>query len=630
MKTNNLDYEKDLVDSVIKDFKTRQVERKNYENNWILDINFYIGNQYCSIDDYGQINDFAKQYFWQEHEVFNHIAPLVDVRLSKLNRVRPTMTVVPFSDSEKDIYKADVSRKILEVVSKKKDLSSLIAKATMWSELTGTVFYKVIWDSKSGNVIGNVDGQSVHTGDVNISVISPFEIFPDSNTYEDISSCKSIIHARSYHVDEVFEKWNVKLDGSDIDVFTLENISSLGGLGYTASAKKTAITTKSNQVLVIEKYVAPSKEYPNGRLIIVAGDKLVYDDELPFVNTITGEREFPFVRQICLATPNSFWGTSIIDRCIPIQRAYNAVKNRKHEYINRMSMGVLTVEDGSIDTDNLEEEGMSPGKVLIYRQGSNPPKMLGVDSVPLDFSREETLLENEMLSVSGVSDLLKSVSNYSNLSGVALELLVEQDETRLVVSADEIRKSIKEISQFVLALYKNYGIAQQTAKLFDGDGKVQMFYWNSSQISYDDIIFETENEINQTLAQKRSYIFDLVASGLLNEKDGTLSPSIKSKVLDSLGYGVWDTTQDIDSLHDARADGENMSIKDGKDVAVSEVDNHDRHIARHTAYLVSNNIDSISNNDIYQRMIAHIHEHKKIQNMTNLSNSIAMQTTNLS
>ena len=136
--------------------------------------------------------------------MFNHIAPLVDVRLSKLNRVRPTMTVVPFSDSEKDIYKADVSRKILEVVSKKKDLSSLIAKATMWSELTGTVFYKVIWDSKSGNVIGNVDGQSVHTGDVNISVISPFEIFPDSNTYEDISSCKSIIHARSYHVDEVF------------------------------------------------------------------------------------------------------------------------------------------------------------------------------------------------------------------------------------------------------------------------------------------------------------------------------------------------------------------------------------------------------------------------------------------
>ena len=44
----------------------------------------------------------------------------------------------------------------------------------------------------------------------------------------------------------------------------------------------------------------------------------------------------------------------MVERAIPVQRAYNAVKNRKHEFLNRIAMGVLTVEDGSVDTDNLE------------------------------------------------------------------------------------------------------------------------------------------------------------------------------------------------------------------------------------------------------------------------------------
>ena len=35
----------------------------------------------------------------------------------------------------------------------------------------------------------------------------------------------------------------------------------------------------------------------------------------------------------------------------------------------------------ALDIENLEEEGLSPGKVLIYRQGANPPKMLTTDTM---------------------------------------------------------------------------------------------------------------------------------------------------------------------------------------------------------------------------------------------------------
>jgi len=108
MKNN---YEDNLVKEVLEDFRCRQIERKNFENTWQLNINFFLGNQYCYISPSGEIMEYGKQYFWQEREVYNHIANIVELRLSKLSRVRPALTVVPFSDDENDINCAKTSKR---------------------------------------------------------------------------------------------------------------------------------------------------------------------------------------------------------------------------------------------------------------------------------------------------------------------------------------------------------------------------------------------------------------------------------------------------------------------------------------------------------------------------------------
>ena len=61
---NCLDEEK-LVSEVLDDFKIRQMERKNFENNWQLNINFFLGNQYSYISPSGEIMEYGKQYFWK-------------------------------------------------------------------------------------------------------------------------------------------------------------------------------------------------------------------------------------------------------------------------------------------------------------------------------------------------------------------------------------------------------------------------------------------------------------------------------------------------------------------------------------------------------------------------------------
>ena len=93
--------------------------------------------------------------------------------------------------------------------------------------------------------------------------------------------------------------------------------------------------------------------------------RAVYNHILPIIKSIAKDLD-----------DNLIYGENgLVSLLIPYQRAYNAIKNREMEYIERQSMGILCVEDGSVDVDELCEEGIYGGKIIIYRQGSSAPKL---------------------------------------------------------------------------------------------------------------------------------------------------------------------------------------------------------------------------------------------------------------
>ena len=86
----------------------------------------------------------------------------------------------------------------------------------------------------------------------------------------------------------------------------------------------------------------------------------------------------------------------LVDMLVPFQRAFNAAKNRKMEFLNRYTMGVICVEDGSVDTDDLEMEGTAPGKIIVYRQGSNAPEFKLVEGDVYQFTKAEDDIRDDM------------------------------------------------------------------------------------------------------------------------------------------------------------------------------------------------------------------------------------------
>lgn len=610
--------EKKIVEEILEDFKERQRQKKNHETAWELNINFLTGNQYCYINGLNEMVSENKQYFWQEREVFNHIAPIIDLRLAKLNNIRPTLSVLPFSDDPQDIACAKVSKKLLRSVSFDLGLSNILNEGAMWSEICGTSFYKIGWNSSKGRIIGKDElGQSKCEGEVEISVVSPYEIYPENPNCSSLEAQKSIIHAKMYNVDDIYDLWGVRVEGAEYSAYSMGNVSNLGGLGYSATSFGVTKQKAENQAIVIEKYERPTVKYPNGRLTIVAGDMLVYMGELPYINTFDGKYGYPFVKQTSLRVPNNFWGVSVIERLIPIQRSFNAVKNRKHEFLNRLTLGVLAVEDGSVDIDSLEEEGLCPGKILVYRQGANIPNVMSNDDVPASFEKEELMLLDEFTNVGSVSDLFTTATMQSgSITGVALELLVEQDEARLSAVADQIKLSCKEIARHILRLYKQFAILPHTSRLVDENGKIEMLHWSNSNITSEDVVLETENEVNQTIAQRRNMVFDLYKSGIFNDENGVLRNSTRQKLLEQMGFGMWETLQDAHTLQADSANQENYGLFDsGAIPEPSEIDDHEIHINEHTCFVLGKDFRKRKDSEkLKQVMIEHIKKHKELLN----------------
>ena len=115
-KEEQLLAEKLLIEEVKKDFENRRNERRRFEAQWILNLNFLVGNQYSVVSRTGDIENIEKNYRWQYREVFNHITPIVERRLSKLQTIRPAVNVFPVTSDDRDVKCAKITKKIINSV----------------------------------------------------------------------------------------------------------------------------------------------------------------------------------------------------------------------------------------------------------------------------------------------------------------------------------------------------------------------------------------------------------------------------------------------------------------------------------------------------------------------------------
>lgn len=92
-------------------------------------------------------------------------------------------------------------------------------------------------------------------------------------------------------------------------------------------------------------------------------------------------------------------------------------------------MQILCVEDGSVDLDALEQDGLKDGMILPYRQGANPPFVLELDID--NYSKLDKRVLEEKLS--------NFALKYNNLKNFTTSI-VEQCKNKTLKDKEAIEK----------------------------------------------------------------------------------------------------------------------------------------------------------------------------------------------
>jgi len=590
-----------LVTYVEDEYQRRQKERQFYELQWQLNSNFIEGNQYCDVDPARMtIIENDKLYDWQEREVFNQIAPVVETRVARLSRMKPILKSRAATQSSKDIRSARINTQLLRNLFYEEGIKKKMSTVYGWTETTGTCVLKNLWNPDKGKIVARAsiaeekdDGtketreEEIREGGLEAIVVPPHEIFPDSNFRPQISDCRSVIHARALHVDEIKEQWDIEVEPEPASSVKLEKSSSsggVGGLGYGFGFYFTSSQLKDHAVIK-EYWEKPSKKFPEGRLIITANKKLLHFGPLPFKVGKEGEPVIPMEKIVSIERPGVFWGRCVVDRLIPVQRRYNALRNRKAEFLNRCAIGQYVVEEGSTDLDELEQNVAKPGYMLVYQRGFNPPTQVPNPQLPQAFETEEAALLQEINVFSGVSELSKQSKAPPGVkSGVAMSIALEQDDTRLANTAANVEDFLVRNGQMWLRFHKKYVTGVHTLQEVGEDKVVEVLDWTGSDITSDDVIIEPFSALAESPAQRKQMVFDLLASGLFHDENGMIDETKKAKIFEMIELGNWEDANSETQLHIKRAERQNLKLAEGQEQPVPPYDDHLIHIQRHNKY----------------------------------------------
>jgi len=572
-----------------------------------------MGNQFCDINlDMSEVMQINKDYEWEEREVHNQIAPIYETRLAKLSKIMPSPFVLPADASTKAESTAKMSKCILMGVDKEQEMEKKRALATAWSELCGCCFIADRWETDNGRAIFNFDGNDFHEGNLEKDVVNAFEIFPDSPFSQGIKGCGSIIRARAMNIDDIYDRWGIKVTGRSIDVFTLDQTSTgTGGFNRNSVVSQYATTLVEKSEIVIEYMELPNRKRPQGLHIIIAGDTLLHYGEFIYKVGTDGKYGFPLVMQVCVESPGRFWPVSVVERLIPIQRNYNAVKNKKQEILNRKAIGNWAIEDdGNVDVEDLEEEGMYPGKIHTYPRGGKSPQEIVNRSTTTDFDTEEVRLLEEFVTISGVSTFAsQSATPTGNNSGTALEKIKESDDTRIGLTAANINMAAIESYKIDLRMYRQFAKTPRLLRHVGKNNEIQIIDWQASDLTSDDIIIGKTDELSQSPAQRRQMVLDLLQYKLFSND---VEPRIRSKVISLLELGDWENADDIEDLHINKALRENMLAKQGNVLAPKEYDMHDLHIQEHNRWRLDVEFEEFEQQQpqIAELFNAHVAQHE--------------------
>jgi hypothetical protein len=500
----NLDADKKLADWVTNQYKSIKAARNQLEVQWYQNLAFFFGRQWvqfvstaASVTGVRLTTPPAPP--WRVRLVINKIRPIIRTELAKTTSKKPQFSVMPRSTDDVDLVASRVSDQILKCEYDEKNIQEIIKSAAWWALLTGTGFIKDYWNPKLKDRNGNV-------GDFAVESVTPFHLFvPDLKT-EDIEKQPFVIHASTMGLDVANAQFGNKFNQNDVQVSATQDLLNDSFLNLAGSNN----AQKSQELLFLECWIKPGwhPQFPNGGMVTVCGNKIVVKkDMFPFKHG-----EYPFSKIIHIPA-GRFYGVSVIEDLIPVQREYNRTRSQVIESKNKMSKPQLLAQEGSITPGRVTSE---PGQIITYKVGYQPPTPLQLQGIPGYVGEEIQRLQMDFDDISGQHEISRGGTPSQVTAATAISFLQEQDDTKLSHTVTSIENSVAKLGRHILTYAADYWTEPRLIRVIGDDGSFDASLYKGSEIrGNNDVIVEAGSGLPTSKAAKQAFIMDLIKLGII-------------------------------------------------------------------------------------------------------------------
>lgn len=590
-------YADDIVAHITGELERIRDERMVYELQWTMNANFLAGHQNCEMDiNLRRITEEENMEIRdRERRVYNRIGPIMETRLAHLGSVTYDMVVKPRTYEADDYAKASVSTKILEYCKANTGFAHKMRKAVAWAELTGTVYTLSWWDTQAGDKVGEMERMEVsddgtetvtmapiYSGDLDFGLVSSYEVFPASLTTEEIADQRFIIIEQVRDVGTVYDMYGLRVEGESVENYVLtpipQGVTGHGHSNFTFGLQK---ENTENAAKVITYLENPSRDYPIGRIAIIVRNKLIFYGDLP-----GGVMPLRDIKAKSVA--GQFYGKSVIQDLIPLQRSYNNVCNKIQDFIGTITANPVAMEDGAVtNMGEIENNGIEPGSIILTRPGAKIPEFLQYPSPPSVVENERMKLEEAMEYTAGVSQMMMYGGTPTGVtSGTAIENLRDIDNTRMSLTADNIRDGVIEMAKIWLKLCKAFAGGYRVLRIAGSDDAGYVSIWTREDINSYDVEYTAENELRRSAEQKKQDFLAALNAGLYTDENGMLPQEVKRKYRELFMEGDAESLS-MEELQRKYAARENSYLDQGVLPERGRYDDDRVHLDEHIRFAIS-------------------------------------------
>lgn len=607
----------------------------------------------------------SKQNEYIPRPVTNYLFSIYQTLKSYVIKNKPRSEVHPNTQEYKDKVSAKIANLILECNWKRLKEQYNYEAAASTLVTYGTVFKKSYWDTTSinlvkvpkmvpqpitdpmtGMVIGQQDVQSVDPitqqpefielplGDVSTYVIDPFRIALDplATTLYDVKwimeySIQSLSWVKETYgkegpgytglAEEVQEETQLNSSMRRWFQMKVSSGSRSTGLGTIGGSNASDIMIE-NSCVVKEYYERPSAQHPHGRMIVVAGDKVVYSGESPYSGTEQGDWH-PYSECRWELVPGRFWGKSPLDDAIELQKRLNTIDSAVILNRKTMSMPQKLIPIGSGIA--VGEWTGRPGQNIPFRvdgTGVIPQTVPGAGPDASVFN-ERAQVVGDLKEITGAIDILRGDRPPGVNAASALNLLYEVGTGKLFPILDRWKMFVEEDQKKQLRLVsKNYkeprpefirALKAKNSDLLETD--INQFIGSDLNDNCN-VIVEAGSNIPKLQAAKQSLLMELAGLNLL----GLQNPNNRMEFLQEMGINGYDSDVGPDTKRATWENDlmDNIKYSPQNTPVVLAVDNHAIHLEEHQNRMKSPTFMS-QPPEVQQAYMAHIQQHEQFQAM---------------